>query len=62
MNLLFSQRYEEWKDGLPDMKWLDDVLPDNDQWNNFSKKLLSIREAVRDSIEIGKKKLIEKFS
>lgn len=34
------------------MKWLDDVLPDNEQWHKFSKSLMSVGEAVRDSIEI----------
>jgi optic atrophy protein 1 len=49
-----NKKYEEWKDGLPDMKWFDEIMPDNEQWSKFSKSLLSIREAVKDSIEIGK--------
>lgn len=47
------QRYEEWRDGLPDFKWLDDVLPDTEQWNKYSNNLKSITNSVRDSIEIG---------
>jgi optic atrophy protein 1 len=51
--MTLNKKYEEWKDGLPDMKWLDEVLPDNEQWSKFSKNLGAIREAVKDSIEIG---------
>lgn len=47
------QRYEEWKDGLPDFKWLNDVLPDNEQWNKFSNDLKTIQNSIRDTIEIG---------
>lgn len=46
-------KYDEWKDGLPDMQWLKDVMPDNDQWNNFAKSMGSVRDSLRDSIEIG---------
>ncbi|KFB35872.1 dynamin [Anopheles sinensis] len=47
-----NKRYEEWKDGLPDMKWLEEVLPDNEKWANFTKSLLTVKDAVKDSIEI----------
>ncbi|XP_059607943.1 dynamin-like 120 kDa protein, mitochondrial isoform X3 [Phlebotomus argentipes] len=50
--MTLNKKYEEWRDGLPDMKWLDDVLPDSEQWHKFSKSLMSVGEAVRDSIEI----------
>ena len=53
MVIFFEQRYEEWREGLPDFKWLDDILPDNDQWNQFSHNLKGITNSVRDSIEIG---------
>lgn len=49
-----NKRYEEWRDGLPDFKWLDEVLPDTEQWNKFSTNLKTITNSVRDSIEIGK--------
>lgn len=47
-----NKRFEEWKDGLPDMKWLDEVLPDNDKWTQFTKSLLAAKDSVKDSIEI----------
>lgn len=48
------QKYEEWKNGLPDFKWVDEYLPDTQRWNNFTTSLSSIRDSVRDSIDIGK--------
>uniref|UniRef100_A0A7G3AHH8 Dynamin-like GTPase OPA1, mitochondrial n=1 Tax=Lutzomyia longipalpis TaxID=7200 RepID=A0A7G3AHH8_LUTLO len=50
--MTLNKKYEEWRDGLPDMKWLDDILPDNEQWHKFSKNLQAVGGAVRDSIEI----------
>lgn len=50
----FLQKYEEWKDGLPDFKWLDEIMPDTEQWTKFSSNLKTISNSVRDSIEIGK--------
>uniref|UniRef100_A0A2M4BC90 Dynamin-like GTPase OPA1, mitochondrial n=1 Tax=Anopheles marajoara TaxID=58244 RepID=A0A2M4BC90_9DIPT len=47
-----NKRYEEWKDGLPDMKWLEEVLPDNEKWAGFTRNLLAVKDAVKDSIEI----------
>jgi optic atrophy protein 1 len=47
------QKYEEWKDGLPDMAWLKEVFPDNEQWQNFSNGVISVTEKFKDSIEIG---------
>lgn len=47
-----NKRYEEWKDGLPDMKWLEEVLPDNEKWGQFTKSLLAVKDSVKDSIEI----------
>lgn len=49
-----NKRYEEWKDGLPDLKWLEDIFPDNQEWKSFSRNLIAMRDNVRDSIEIGK--------
>lgn len=50
----FNKKYEEWKDGLPDLKWLEELFPDNKQWSQFSKNLINVRDTVRDSIELGK--------
>lgn len=52
-NYVITQRYEEWKDGLPDMKWLEDIFPDNQQWKQFSRDLALVSKSVGESIEIG---------
>ncbi|XP_053965870.1 dynamin-like 120 kDa protein, mitochondrial isoform X4 [Anastrepha ludens] len=49
-----SKKYEEWKDGLPDMKWLEDVLPQGDRWSNFSKKLIEVGSVMKDVVQIAK--------
>jgi hypothetical protein len=36
------------------MKWMNEVFPDNDQWQKFSNSVVSITEALKNSIEIGK--------
>jgi len=35
------------------MKWLDEILPDTEQFNKFSKSLAALTSAFKDSIEIG---------
>uniref|UniRef100_A0A1L8E013 Dynamin-like GTPase OPA1, mitochondrial n=2 Tax=Nyssomyia neivai TaxID=330878 RepID=A0A1L8E013_9DIPT len=50
--MTLNKKYEEWRDGLPDMKWLDDILPDSEQWHKFSKNLQAVGGAMKDSIEI----------
>jgi hypothetical protein len=35
------------------MKWLDDVLPDNEQWHKFARNFDAFKMSLRDSIEIG---------
>lgn len=50
----YLQKYEDWKDGLPDFKWLEDTLPKGDKISEFSKSLLEFGHSVKDVIEIGK--------
>ncbi|XP_070490258.1 dynamin-like GTPase OPA1, mitochondrial isoform X2 [Chironomus tepperi] len=47
-----NNKYEQWRDGLPDMKWLNEVFPDNDQWQKFSASLINVTESLKNSIEI----------
>ncbi|KAF5277806.1 hypothetical protein FQR65_LT03787 [Abscondita terminalis] len=47
-----QKKYQDWKDGLPDLKWLEDVMPDNDKWQNFRTSLIQFRDNVKDNIEI----------
>lgn len=35
------------------MKWLDDVMPDNERWQQWRGSLMQLRDNVKDNIEIG---------
>lgn len=50
-----QQKYSEWKDGLPDMGWLNELLPDNEQWDRFTTTLISAKEKIGDQLQIGKR-------
>ena len=39
---------------MPDFKWLEDVMPQNEKWSEFSRKLVEVGGLVKDVIEIGK--------
>ncbi|PSN33964.1 hypothetical protein C0J52_19641 [Blattella germanica] len=52
--ITLQKTYEQWKENLPDLKWLDEYLPKSDQWNSFRGSLLEIKDKVKDNIEIGK--------
>lgn len=50
--MTLNKKYEEWKDGLPDMKWLEDLMPDNEQWVAFSKNLGQMTASVANAVQI----------
>lgn len=50
--MTLNKKYEDWKEGLPDFKWLEDILPDNEQWGKFSEGLITFRNSIKDSIHI----------
>lgn len=52
--VLFFKKYDDWKDGLPDLKWLQDALPESEKWSQFSKKLVEVGGLVKEAIVIGK--------
>lgn len=47
------QKYQEWKDSLPDFSWLEDILPNDDQVNSIQKSLKLIVDTMK-SIDFGK--------
>ncbi|KAK9869644.1 hypothetical protein WA026_003391 [Henosepilachna vigintioctopunctata] len=47
-----NQKYEDWKNGLPDLKWLEDVLPDNNKWQEWRSSLVVMKDNVKNNIEI----------
>ncbi|XP_026842335.1 dynamin-like 120 kDa protein, mitochondrial isoform X4 [Drosophila persimilis] len=55
-----SKKYEDWKDGLPDMKWLQDAMPQGERWSQFSKNLLEVGAVVKNAIDIAKEDLASK--
>ncbi|XP_017839589.1 dynamin-like 120 kDa protein, mitochondrial isoform X3 [Drosophila busckii] len=50
-----SKKYEDWKDGLPDLKWLEDALPQGERWSQFSKNLIEVGGLVKNAIDIDPK-------
>lgn len=48
------KKYTEWKDGLPDMGWLNELLPDNEQWDKFTTTLINAKDKIGDQLQIGK--------
>ncbi|KAL4707559.1 hypothetical protein ACJJTC_000311 [Scirpophaga incertulas] len=51
--MTLNKKYTEWKDGLPDMGWLNDLLPDNEQWDRFTTTLISAKDKIGDQLQIG---------
>ncbi|XP_038217260.1 dynamin-like 120 kDa protein, mitochondrial isoform X2 [Zerene cesonia] len=50
--MTLNKKYAEWKDGLPDMGWLNDLLPDNDQWDKFTTTLIDAKDKIGDNFQI----------
>ncbi|XP_011259398.1 dynamin-like 120 kDa protein, mitochondrial isoform X2 [Camponotus floridanus] len=47
-----QKKYEEWKEGLPDVKWIQNLIPNENQWQNFRESLMTLKNNVNDKIEI----------
>ncbi|XP_046811441.1 dynamin-like 120 kDa protein, mitochondrial isoform X4 [Lucilia cuprina] len=58
--MTLNKKYEDWKDGLPDLKWLEEALPQGEKWSQFSKTLIEVGGAVKDVIEIAKDEIKNK--
>ncbi|KAL0810262.1 hypothetical protein ABMA28_010425 [Loxostege sticticalis] len=50
--MTLNKKYTEWKDGLPDMGWLNDLLPNDDQWDRFTTTLISAKDKIGDQLQI----------
>ncbi|XP_063390387.1 dynamin-like 120 kDa protein, mitochondrial isoform X3 [Cydia fagiglandana] len=50
--MTLNKKYIEWKDGLPDMGWVNELLPDEKQWNQFTTTLLNAKEKIGDNLNI----------
>ncbi|XP_015835463.1 dynamin-like 120 kDa protein, mitochondrial isoform X1 [Tribolium castaneum] len=47
-----QKKYQDWKDGMPDLKWLDDVLPDNEKWQEWRGNLIEFKDNIKNNISI----------
>ncbi|XP_029178943.1 dynamin-like 120 kDa protein, mitochondrial isoform X5 [Nylanderia fulva] len=47
-----QKKYEQWKDGLPNLEWVHNLMPDEKQWQDFRESLITIKNNVGDKIEI----------
>ncbi|XP_015430429.1 PREDICTED: dynamin-like 120 kDa protein, mitochondrial isoform X2 [Dufourea novaeangliae] len=47
-----QKKYDQWKEILPDMTWLEDVFPDKEKWQGFRGTLMSVKDTMADKIEI----------
>lgn len=54
---LHVQKYEDWKDGLPDLKWIEDAMPQGERWSQFSRNLIEVGSVVKNAIEIGESQI-----
>ncbi|CAH2061717.1 unnamed protein product, partial [Iphiclides podalirius] len=50
--MTLNKKYAEWKDGLPDMGWLNELLPNNEQWDRFTTTLINAKERIGDQLQI----------
>lgn len=44
---------------MPDLKWLDEVLPDNDKWQQWRGNLIEFKDNVKNNIELGMHAIIK---
>ncbi|XP_068905877.1 dynamin-like GTPase OPA1, mitochondrial isoform X3 [Tenebrio molitor] len=47
-----QKKYQDWKDGMPDLKWLDEILPDNEKWQQWRGNLIEFKDNIKDNIAI----------
>ncbi|RZC39241.1 dynamin-like 120 kDa protein, mitochondrial [Asbolus verrucosus] len=47
-----QKKFQDWKDGMPDLKWLDEVLPDNEKWQQWRGNLIEFKDSIKNNIEI----------
>ena len=43
---LSYQKYQEWKDGLPDFKWIKDLIPDPEKQKVLKDNLDTVRDKL----------------
>jgi len=43
---MYFQKYESFKDGLPDFSWMNSYLPDQEQLNTMSERIQQFRNRI----------------
>ncbi|KAK6622157.1 hypothetical protein RUM44_001964 [Polyplax serrata] len=59
--LTLQNKFEEWKNSIPDLKWVNEYMPDEAQWNNMRVSLIAVKDKIKDTVEMDPrlKQLIE---
>lgn len=52
------KKYEDWKEGLPGTEWIRDLLPSDQQWQEFRSTLIDFKDTFANNLELGKLSLI----
>ncbi|XP_076757548.1 opa1 mitochondrial dynamin like GTPase isoform X1 [Xylocopa sonorina] len=47
-----QKKYEQWKEVMPDMSWLDNIFPNEEKWNNIRESFISVKEILSDKIDL----------
>ncbi|KAL2726777.1 hypothetical protein V1478_007055 [Vespula squamosa] len=47
-----QKKYEQWKEALPDMTWIDTLIPTEQQWQKLRSSLLDVKTKLANKIEI----------
>jgi len=53
--MTLQKSYEEWKEKLPDMKWLEQYMPPPEKIDAFRENMIKLSSNLRDSFEINPK-------
>ncbi|XP_071874551.1 opa1 mitochondrial dynamin like GTPase isoform X1 [Bombus fervidus] len=47
-----QKKYEQWKEIVPDMSWLNDVFPNEEKWKDLRESVMTVKNIFTDKIEI----------
>lgn len=47
-----QKKYDQWKEGLPDVDWITNLIPTDQQWQKFRGSLLDVKNTIANKIEI----------
>ncbi|XP_050492847.1 dynamin-like 120 kDa protein, mitochondrial isoform X7 [Bombus huntii] len=50
--MTLQKKYEQWKEIIPDMSWLNDVFPNEEKWKDLRESVMTVKNIFTDKIEI----------